>query len=114
MIKAAESAKEPLYDPPSYYKPQPNIQGMLVWLLGGPGAGKSTTAKLLSEKHNFVYYEGDCFLFRYNPFVGKCPAGPGYFGNTKLKGISTKLAKAMQQFREYNQNRRAENRNIDP
>ena len=40
-----------------------------MWISGPPGAGKSTTAQLLSRNSGFVYYEGDCIMRDANPYV---------------------------------------------
>ena len=55
--------------PPSDYKLEPERRGKLVWITGAPGMGKSTTAQLLSRKHGFVFYEGDCFWSLKNPYI---------------------------------------------
>ena len=44
-------------------------QGKVFWFSGPPGAGKSTTACMMSQKHDFIYYEADCFNLYSNPFV---------------------------------------------
>ena len=36
---------------------------------GPPGAGKSTSAQLLSRTEGYVYYEADCFGTFMNPFI---------------------------------------------
>ena len=36
---------------------------------GPPGAGKSTSAQLLSRSEGYVYYEADCFGTFMNPFI---------------------------------------------
>jgi len=53
----------------SYFQPQPENQGKLLWFSGPPGAGKSTTAQRMARSHGYVYYEADCFFMFVNPFV---------------------------------------------
>merc|ERR1711962_71829 len=55
--------------PANHYKLEPERQGKMVWITGAPGLGKSTTAKLLSRHHGYVYYEGDCFFGLRNPYI---------------------------------------------
>ena len=40
-----------------------------LFFSGPPGAGKSTTGMLLARKHDYIYYEADCFGMFANPFV---------------------------------------------
>ena len=47
----------------------PGNLGKLVILTGTPGAGKSTTAGIIAQLEKWVYYDGDGFLFGYNPYL---------------------------------------------
>ena len=60
---------DPIEAPPSDYKIEPERQGKLVWITGPAGLGKSTTGQMLSRKHGFVFYEGDCFWGLRNPYI---------------------------------------------
>jgi len=62
--------------------------GKLIWLTGGTGMGKSTTAAYMKENEGFVHYEGDCFIYGINPFVGAAPQGSSIFGPRVLRGVS--------------------------
>jgi len=64
-----ESQGDPIEAPPGPYKIQPEYQGKLLWLIGSPGVGKSTSAQLMAKNRGFVYYEGDCFINLKNPYI---------------------------------------------
>ena len=55
--------------PPGPYTLQPEKEGKIIWLTGGPGCGKSTSGQMLARQHDFVYYEADCFGAIKNPYV---------------------------------------------
>jgi hypothetical protein len=79
--------KDPADDPPNNYDPKPNQLGKILWLCGSTGMGKTTTAETFQEKEGFIYYEGDCFTFGLNPYVGAAPQGSSHFGTRALSGI---------------------------
>ena len=79
--------KDPAENPPNNYDPKPDQVGKILWLCGSTGMGKTTTAKILQEKEGFVNYEGDCFMFGMNPYVGAAPEGSSHFGTRALSGI---------------------------
>ena len=83
-----ENEKDPVSDIPNDYEKNPGQDGKILWLCGATGMGKTTTAKLLKEQEGFVYYEGDCFTFGLNPYVGAAPKGSSHFGTRALSGIS--------------------------
>jgi len=64
--------KDPIEAPPSPYIVQPSNLGKFVFISGPPGAGKSSIAAWLSLNADYVYYEGDGFMFGLNPYT---PAG---------------------------------------
>ena len=52
-----------------YDEEQPKKKpGMIFWLTGVPGSGKSTTCQLMARNHGFVYLEVDGYTFMINPF----------------------------------------------
>merc|ERR1719341_1520603 len=42
----------------------------LLWITGPTGAGKSTVAAHLRDQHQWIFYEGDCYLCGLDPFSG--------------------------------------------
>jgi len=80
--------QDPADDPPNTYKK--SEMGKILWISGLSGMGKTTTAKVLQETEGFVNYEGDCFLYGLNPYVGAAPEGSSFFGTRPLSGMSQK------------------------
>eukprot|EP00092_Neocalanus_flemingeri_P009390 GFUD01010104.1.p1 GENE.GFUD01010104.1~~GFUD01010104.1.p1 ORF type:complete len:351 (+),score=105.54 GFUD01010104.1:41-1093(+) len=64
-----EHDMDPYESPPNHYTLRPGHVGKFIWLSGAPGFGKSTTARRMMETHGFVYYEGDCFFSKKNPYL---------------------------------------------
>ena len=62
-------AGEPIEAMSCPYKIQPENLGKLLWISGPPGAGKSTSAQLLSKNTGFVYFEADCTMKHANPYI---------------------------------------------
>jgi len=79
--------KDPADDIPNSYNPNQDQIGNILWLCGSTGMGKTTTAKILQAEEGFVFYEGDCFMFGLNPYVGAAPEGLTQFGTKALSGI---------------------------
>ena len=96
VIKFSED-RDPIEAPPSHYKIQPENQGKLVWLSGPPGAGKSTTAQLMSKKAGFVYLEADCINQFLNPFI------PSDVDNPSIAGFQQKALKVKIKMKPYMQ-----------
>ena len=42
---------------------------LISFLIGPPGAGKSTTGLLMGKENGFSYFEADCIMIGCNPFV---------------------------------------------
>jgi len=82
---------DPVDNIPNNYECKP--PGKLVWITGGTGMGKTTTSTYIKEKAGFVLYEGDCFLFGLNPYVGASAKGPSFWGTKMLRGISDERKK---------------------
>jgi len=79
--------KEPADNIPNTYNPKHDQAGRILWLCGSTGIGKTSTAKILQAEEGFVFYEGDCFMFGLNPYVGAAPKGLTQFGTKALSGI---------------------------
>ena len=86
-LKKLADDREHMDSPLCPYKIQPENQGKLVWLSGPPGAGKSTTAQLMSKKAGFVYLEADCISQFLNPFI------PSNADNPSMAGFQQKALK---------------------
>ena len=80
--------QDPADDPPNNYNK--TTMGKILWISGLSGMGKTTTAKILQSKEGFVNYEGDCFMYGLNPYVGAAPEGSSFFGTRPLSGMSQK------------------------
>ena len=75
LCEEIDDAKAPL----TFYPLEPGKPGKLLFLIGPPGSGKSTTALELAQNYGYKYYEGDCFIGHMaNPYVP-------LYGSTSLK-----------------------------
>ena len=104
-IKKIIDSYEDINDRSHFYKVQPENQGKLIFLSGAPGCGKSTTALKLAQKAGFVYYEGDGFTFKLNPYIPLDVKEPGHALEKQkaVKGLSSddlKTFKALGKFFE--------------
>ena len=90
-LEVLKESREPSDAPsiPDYIKPQPGKPGKILWFSGPPGAGKSTTAQLMSREAGFVYLEADCMMNNINPFV------PPDVDNPTLAGFQQKALKVI-------------------
>ena len=50
LLAHKKEETDPIEAPPGPYKVQPEMNGVLIWLTGCPGSGKSTSAQLLAKK----------------------------------------------------------------
>lgn len=97
---------DPADAPPNHYKIQPENQGKLIWLSGGPGLGKSTSGHLLGKNAGYVYYEADAFFLHLNPYIAPEADEPtlAMMKQKFLKGVSQKriddVANGMGEFME--------------
>lgn len=61
--------KQSVAAPKVPYPLRPGQPGKLAIITGPPGSGKSTAAGIIAKKEDWVFYEGDGFLFGFNPYV---------------------------------------------
>ena len=98
-MEQLKESRDPCEKMPCAHHPlQPQNQGKLIWLSGAPGAGKSTSGLLLSQRSGFVFYEADTFLLHVNPYIPKDadnPAKACAFQNP-LKNLDLDRIKAAQ------------------
>ena len=93
-FEVLKAETDPADNYPTTYIPCPENPGVLVWISGGTGTGKSTTALSMKEKFGYILYEGDAFVFGYNPYVGAAPKGGGRCGTRALSGVSQERKEA--------------------
>jgi gluconate kinase len=48
---------------------RPGHLGHITFICGPPGAGKSTMAGIIAKDKGWVYYEGDGFIWGFNPYM---------------------------------------------
>ena len=61
--------KESVLAPSVPYPLRPGKLGKIAYLTGPPGSGKSTIAGHIAKQDSWVFYEGDGFLWGFNPYV---------------------------------------------
>jgi len=88
---------DPYDAPSSQYTPKPDEMGKLIWISGAPGFGKSTTARRMSEKEGFVYYEGDAWMSHKNPYLplGEDSAIDALMVAKQLRGVPKEIKKVV-------------------
>ena len=75
-----------------HYKVQPDNQGIILWMSGAPGLGKTTSGHLLAKKADYIYYEADAFMLHLNPYLPTDVQDPSFaiVKQPFLKGVSQK------------------------
>jgi len=113
-MEEVKNAHDPADNPQHNYKLQPDFQGRLIWISGASGMGKTTASKMLQEKEGYVFYEGDCFLFGLNPFVGSSPKGASYYGTKPLKEIPVERKEAAKRMLEEGYGKKLKGEDVPP
>jgi len=96
--KILEEREDIDYPSCPYDEEQPKKKpGMIFWLTGVPGSGKSTTCQLMARNHGFVYLEVDGYMFMINPFPDLNKGNPSVSArvNKALKGVPKEDVKAL-------------------